>query len=61
MTWFKLIFGILFILLVIHIRNKIKIRKNYKKKNYNNMRYATWKNKVQDSIEKDTAVSGKMN
>ena len=61
MTWFELIFDILFILLVIHIRNKIKIRKNYKKKNYNNMRYATWKNKVQDSIEKDTAVSGKMN
>lgn len=60
MTWFELIFDILFILLVIHIRNKIKIRKNYKKKNYNNMRYATWKNKVQDSIEKDTAVSGKM-
>ena len=61
MTWFYLIFEILFILLVIHIRKKIKIRKDYKKKNYNNnMRYAAWKNKEQDSIKKDTAVSGNM-
>ena len=31
MTWFELIFDILFILFVIHIRKKIKIRKDYNK------------------------------